>query len=549
MLEAGHHSELETTEIPDPLEVTGLRKLWTLALPAVALSGASAVVFVAVLAFLMHDREMQELFVLPDHKGFVVSLVAALLSWGIVFACRRRPGRSWPRWWCLFLAVANTALCILPVWVRESSRLDALAMAGLAAAVTLLPRLFKVRPDSVWVQRGAPLSLLLVLGVVLPGVGWTGQGIVSRKKADVEGAIDQLRLWTTEVQEVSRYDWNRLEAETAAASETVDRLDPVQPKDLLRNSQLWQEAAILGMDDKLSDAASDLADAAVAGLHPERVSRVSLFREPAFFWDPATRRWQAGLRFPAASEVVERYHQEVKRIFDEIEPGQQAPASRAWIDLKQHYSSAKETLTQHLQAQAGRWTDGWVVYELLGRSKPPLVDLFQTSLTGDGEDVLRPADLPRLMEITVRDVEERRRLKDCRDTGRYYHDSREYLRVDCYSYLPRQNGAGAELRAEMRLVYQAHCYYCSLSSYQSPVEIYFLFPIPRGTDPGRYRREVMVDLGNAVRSASAASFSYQDLSGSAASGFRVGRNIVVMPTPSEEEIVDHRALVVRAWRR
>lgn len=551
MLEAGHR-ELET-EIPDPLEASGFRRLWTLSLPAVALSAASAVVFVLVPAFLMHDREMQELFVLPGRTGLALALVAALLAWGIVLTCRRRPGRPWPRWWCLFLALVNTALCILGLRIQESSVLDALSVAGLAAAVTLVPRLVKLRPDSSWVQLIAPLSFLGVLLVVLPAVAWTGQRTVNAKRACVEEAIAQLRRWTTEVQEVSRLGWARLEADPDAVGKVVDRLELVQPQGLLANARLWHEAAILGRDGELAAAAAGLADAAVVGLHPDQVPRVSTFQEPAVFWSTSSRRWETGLAFPPASEVAGRYHQQIGRIFDEVEPEGSPPTSRAWIDLKQHCSDAKETLRQQLRSQEGTWTDGWAVYrvpshkELLGRSEIPLVDLLQTSMAGGDEGLLRPADLPNLMRVTLHEVETQRRLQGCRDTGRYFNGSYQHFRIDCYAYLPQKRGLGAELRVEMRLVYAAGCRYCTLRYSQYPEEVYFLFPIPDDVDSKQYERKVMIDLMNAVRAVSSVPVSVWDLSGSAENGFRIG-DIRVNRSRPEELPGGQRALVVRAVR-
>ena len=187
----------------------------------------------------------------------------------------------------------------------------------------------------------------------------------------------------------------------------------------------------------------------MAGLDPDKVPLVSTFQEPAIFWNTDSDRWEIGLAFPPASEVVGLYHQEIGRIFDEVELEGAPPASHAWVDLKQHCSAAKEMLRQHLHDQEGTWTDGWAVYRvpsheaLLARSEIPLVDLLQTSMTGGGEDALRPADLPNLMRLTLRDVEERHRLQGCRETGRYSRGFFQYFRLDCYSYLPRKCGPGS----------------------------------------------------------------------------------------------------------
>lgn len=517
------HRETQT-RLPDPLAGTGFLNIGTWALPAVALSVASAGVFLVVVLFLQHDLEIRSFFILPRAASLPLAACATALAWIIVLQCRRRPGRPLPRLWALALAILNSATALLVLAFPRSSWANALLIAGLSAAVTLLPRLSKLRPDSGMVPLVAPLAFIGVLLLVLPSAWMTGRTITDKNRSRVDEVIRQLRLWTTEIREVGGFDWSQLEEAPDVAAQAVGRLAPIRAGALLGEADLWRQATILGKEDDLTAAATELVDATVTGFNPERVPKVSSLEEPAVYWDTYDGRWEASLAFPKASEVVGRYHQELGRIFAELDADVVLTESQGSVALKQHCSVKKNELRNSLEAQMKTWVDNWAVFlvpnhgELLGRSEVSLVDLLQTPMTAGGTPALRPADLPRLLSLPLWTARERSAgAPGCRALEYDYKES-SFFRLDCYSYAPQPGGLGADLRIEVRLVYRLDG-----KPADGPIEVYFLFPVLAAGSES-LDQALMADLANAVRKASGADIRGNDLGGSVTTGFRVIQN-------------------------
>ena len=95
----------------------------------------------------------------------------------------------------------------------------------------------------------------------------------------------------------------------------------------------------------------------------------------------------------------------------------------------------------------------------------------------------------------------------------------EYFRLDCYSYAPRSEGTGADLRVEMRLVYHSEPHGW-LQSGATPSEVFFHFLVPAGSDDDKFREEVMTALAATTREGNAEVRSI-DRGGSAAGGFDI----------------------------
>jgi hypothetical protein len=573
----GAHAELQD-ELPEPLASTGVWNVGALALPAVMLSTCSAVVFALVLFFLRIGSR-QELFVLPFPGTFVTGAIAAVISWVIALKCRRRPGRLWPRVWALALAFMNSAVALLGLVFHDRSWALALAVAGFAAAATLVPRLAKLRPDSLMVQWVAPLSVLMILLLILPTSCVVRRTITRKTEQRVDQRIQEFRLWTMQVHEATVFDWRQMEESPEAAANAIAKLKKLTFKGEVDDVEVWRAAAVLGKDAELEVAMRGLTVEVVAGLAPERVPRVSDLRQAAIRWDDQDKRWRRDAQFPVLSEITGSYYGELGRMFEELESQDVSAASAKLVDYREHYAAQRDELRNHLNAVATTWADNWAAYRvphhdaLIGRKQAPLSDVLRASFIGSEEESFAPGQLFQLTALPLQ------RLKtmaqgapgceggesSARDphTGQsrapgcqcqnFEEKGREYFRLDCYSYVPRTAGTGADLRVEMRLVYRSAGR--RLDRHSVPAEIYFHFLIPDGVDSDQFHDAVMTDLAAAARQfLNGGSLRSTDRGGSVAGGFVMeqGNTAVWVLRPVvvvlNGLIPEPRALLVRVVR-
>lgn len=534
------HSESESA-LPEPLTGQGVWSLTTFALPSSQLSFASAAIYFVALAFLETGGMERSLFVLPFPGTACLAAVAAALAWTIAVRCRRRPGRIWPRIWALCLACLNSVAVIAGLIFWDRPWPLTLAVAGLAAVATLTPRLMTLRPDSPLVQRVAPISMIAVAVAILPTTCAVRRAITNQTAQRVGQQIEQIRLWTTAVREVTNYDWRRLEESPDAAAQVVARLKDLSFRKSVNDIEVWRSAAILGKDAELSSAVQQLSDEVTAGFAPERVPRVSTLKEPAVRWDGTNRRWERYSRFAGLSGVTGTYHQELGRLFFELESQNTSGEHVKLVEYQQHYASNRQTLKRHLDEISSSWTDNWAVFQIreqarvTGRNNVPLHDLLQSPLLYDDQESLAPGDLQRLTTLRLAEVKQLARGSPGCDGGdaslprhptgcrclNFEENQYEYYRLDCYSYTPAQKAAGAELRIEMRVVYQS-AWLAPLDDWTLPAEIYFHFLVPSGEDRDKYRESVMAGLADAARAESPRiDLRATDRGGSVAGGFSV----------------------------
>ncbi|HEX2835315.1 MAG TPA: hypothetical protein VHW00_20035 [Thermoanaerobaculia bacterium] len=512
------HIETETA-LPEPLAANGIWALTTFALPSAQLSVASAAIYFVVFLFLQAGGRDQHLFVLPWPGAACVAAIAAALSWGIAARCRHRPGRVWPRVWALILAALTSLATILGVIFHERSWVLSLSVAGLAAAATLAPRLLKLRPDNALVQRIALLSMVVIAVLILPSACAARRAIAKQTEERVERRIQQLRIWTQEIDEIIAYDWARFEENPEAAKTMAARLANLHFKGSLEDLELWNSAATLGRDAELLSALQQLNDKVVAGFEPSRVPRVSTLREPAVRWDSVDRRWQSYSQFTPLSEVTGSYHKELGRLFSELGTKHSNVGNGNLVAYGRHYAENRRVVKEYLDRMSGTWADHWAAFkapsELTGRDKPSLHDVLRAPFLSDMETRFTPGDLARVSSLSLErakllarglpgcaggaqlSAEARQaRANGCRCVN-FEERRREYYRLDCYSYGPAQEGLGAELRIEMRVVYESP-YARALSLRTVPSEIYFHFLIPEGIPADQYRETVMTELLSAA---------------------------------------------------
>lgn len=561
---SGHNAL--NTPWPDPLAGTGLWNIGAMALPAPMLSICSALVFAIVVVYLRSGGATQELFVLPWHTAFAIAAASAGVAWLIVFRCRQRPGRLGPRLWALSLAAANSLIAVLTLVARNASWSLTLAVAGLSAAIALAPRLLKVRPDSPMVQRIAPISLLILL-VTVPSSCAVRKAIAGKTEERVDRRIQQLRLWTMDVKEVAGFGWVRMEDAPEGAKRGIEKLRALRFVNQESDAELWRSAAILGKDDELATAQQELTEAVVAALAPDRVPRVSTLKEPAVRWNQEQARWEAYSQFAGLSEITGGYYSELGRLFAELESTDETIVQPAIVTYRGHYAGQRKLLAEYLDQTASTWTDNWGPFRvpnvgvLIGRERMPLDAVLRAPfLTSDGltlaagqlaQLAAMPAERMQAMACGGRDTAART-APGCRCQS-YEHGEREYVRLDCYSYRPRAEGTGAELRVEMRLVYQSE-EGRRVHDGATPSEIYFHFLVPQGKGSDNFREEVMTSLAAAVR-ASGGNVRASGIGGSVVDGFVIEQDGGVVrvyrpaPGPLRGLTPELDALIVRAIPR
>jgi hypothetical protein len=545
---------------PDPLQPTGPWDLGAWALPATTLSMASAAVFALVLAFLQHDHRMRTLFLLPFPWGIGAAVAAAALAWWLAARCRTRPGRRLaPRIWMLILTAVTSAAAagvLIEGSTPSSSWLHALVVAGLAAALTLSPRLLRLHPDHPMLRYVAPLSLVATLLLVPPAAFGVGRLAVAGAQRRLDDRIGEIKQAAALVRQVSSYSWNRLAEDPAAGSRQVEKLHGLRFAGTLDEANLWRAAAILEREDDLADAVKELLSALGEGLNDRRAPRLSGLAEPSLYWDRTARQWQASTAFNRCSAVIGAYHYEIGRLLLEVAVASPPSGSPARQELAAVARRQRGEVARGLRTVAATWADNWVVFEVPGHAevvegdREPLATVLTLPLV-PGRPGVAAGDLEHLTRLPLGAAREMAaNAPGCR--LRSYDDlDRSLVRVDCYSYAPRAEDTGAELSAELRLVYRS-APHGELSARAAPEEVYFLFPMPSTTSVAGFRQEVMGALAAAAQRREGMAAECLTGSGALADGFRLPAGEggpVIVHRPRLLHLAQSRdALEVRALR-
>src|SRR4029077_18923662 len=310
--------------------------------------------------------------------------------------------------------------------------------------------------------------------------------------------IAELSREAGEVREISAFIGSTSPEKREDALRQMQRLQALPLEQWLPDRYLWQGAALLGQDGQLAAAYREMLDALVAGMDPAHTPKLW---QPQFLWDHDSRLWKRDPEFPRLSATVAGYHARTGQIFQRLAPPE--GDSGVLRDLAAFYNERKQEADGRLAALAKTWNEDWVpplvasVRAEAGPPLSPLAELLRRPLPPDGS--LRPASLERLLDLPIARAEI---LADpAKGCGKrpYQEDNFQYFRIDCYAYAarPAPDPPGADLRIEMRIVYQWEPGQPT-SRRALPGEIYFIFPVPSGTDPTQYRADVMQAFASAV---------------------------------------------------
>jgi len=256
------HEESQT-DIPNPLRTSFWFYAGMRTIPANALSLASLLALGVILVLLQRNEGMRSLFVLPFPIAPVIG-IAAIIAWIIVYTCRQRPGRHWPRYWALLLAILASLVTVtstLPVPTNTLPLLHAASLAIVAAVITLLPRLLKLRPDSPWLQRIAPLHMLVVVGAIVLFSTYFQHQVVDGPIRQVNDHLDRITQTTATLEAIAQFDWHHVTTTTDTAIAAIARLEAVDSSQLIDAPEVWRQARRLGHEQQLTGVVRELIDA------------------------------------------------------------------------------------------------------------------------------------------------------------------------------------------------------------------------------------------------------------------------------------------------
>lgn len=486
--------------LPDPLSGFGRLNVVAWALPATMLSSASIAVLLIVLAFLQRSHEMRSLFILPFASSWL-ALPAAALAWLVAVCCRGRPGRNFPRYWSLGLAMLTTLVAVVCLTdlakpVLRVSFQHALAVACLAAVLVLLPRLVRVRPDSSLVQRLAPASLLLVLVIVLPAAYFTGQQVVTSQGERIDRRLSQLQQWKADVREITAYDWSSMAQDPEGAAGRVKRLESLSFEGVMKAPGLWEAAAALDREEELKQEYMELVGALVEGADEARAPKLSDLKPS----DPG---------FPTLKGLPGEYHRHLGRLFLELEAASSKDGPAALAELSPRVEEQRKKFQDRLKALAKSLPGVAVVDEVPKEIVPEevremgLADLLALPLASTSSGDLPPAaDLPKLMSLTLSAGEPLARgVSNCTATGRYLLEAngdREYLHLQCSAYSAHEGDPEAEVRLEVQVLYESERF-TKLTAGAAPASVLYRFPVEEGASAAGFRGEVVRDLETAFK--------------------------------------------------
>lgn len=505
------NSNKDYRKFPDPLDKGKWFNIGLWAPPAIMLSWVSLLAGVIIFWFLQRGS-LQTCFTVQNWDGFAnpqsvlmgFAVAACLLVWWIVVKCGRRPGTFWPHLWAPLLAISTTIATIMQIhrlidksaavfWLSES-RLDAFTIACIAATIALSPRLLRLYPDSHWVERVAPVSLLGVLAVFIPAMYFIAGDItaIQDKKFNIE--LKNLRETTTAL--------TRCNGDGESCSDKLDRV----ASSLLNNSEA-QSCSQESIDAKnreqqLAEAKNKLLDIFVVtslqklGLqidsaaknqtidpninlndlqkwlqqaeHQQRITAngaiyqtyqnllktviATLDQAPVLNESPVKTEdskdgpWPENPYFPDTSNQVIAYYRSVSDLFNKMG----ALVEGKVPDLQTVYQEAQSDWNKYLQKMENNWSTHWLapyLTENTNRTLQPLTNVLGMPVLGTHS----VNNIGGLFKLGKQDVIQGISKANC--IKKLSEKKENTFSYQCRTYITNAKG-DAELRVDFRLLYE-----------------------------------------------------------------------------------------------
>jgi len=468
--------------------------------PAETLTVASVLVALAGASWLFRNDVVKTLFRF-SFDAIWLAVPGALLALAITLIAAPRPGSWWPRIWALALTAFCTAVAVWGVVdriksERASPQVHALSFIGLMAALALAPRLLRIYPYSAWVQHIAAVSLVWSLALCLWGAIVAEKKVIREESARIEKSIQDLNALASDVRKTTTFGWSKRGDQSGAARQ-IEALKKITLTGSLPDSYVWLGAGLLDKQEALQHAVSTVLDAVGEAVLNPQGPKHSLARVRAE--DRNASRWRMDSGFSRSGKLVADYYREVTRLQRELDAN--LPSSPA----KDQYDAQRREYDRRLQSFSSNLGEKWIA-DLAANDKE--VAPWQKLLEGRFEgqpyrlgDVwqwksLSWSDARSLLghpgcatEPVTYSVPEIERVADPNETSGYREVTvtYNYRRVECYVYRTPATQDGAEIAAELHLMYKLG----SSRGYNAPFSVSFYFEPPPGVEASQFQGELM----------------------------------------------------------
>jgi hypothetical protein len=533
-----------------PTESRGLDRWLLWGLPATTLSVASMVALVAVFAALQLEPRLRTLFRIPVPEA--VAALGALAAWVVTLAGGSRPGRVFPRLWALTLALLGTLVVPGALWppLAKTSWVHALACAVLSAAAILVVRLVHIRPQS-WLMRGAgALGLALVTASVILSSAVIAPWAIERREARVAVEVLALEARAAALRKLAE-ELPEAMIDPAAAEGVSRRVQAISSPGL-PDLHLWREALVLGREEELAAAVASLLEVSGQVLADPRSPGLGGLGEPVVRWDRPGQRWVESANLVPASRAMGNVFLQLGEFMSSLGEGLAQWPEPVRATLEPVFQRERDRVLAGARSWRSSWSGGWLVERLPEelRGDPRGTDLASVlDHDLDPEHPARRASDPwDLMHLTVRDSRAlAERSPDCQ-LRVYSEEGKAYRCLDCDAFEAAEGDAGARLRVEIRLVYEAPLTDQPLEGRWLPAEVYYLFPVPAGNRSTIYRSFVAKNLQDAFARRSAGHLYTRDRGAPVEEGFLLrwgGRVLAFSPAEDRPFLDGQRVIEVR----
>ncbi len=469
------------------------------ALPAQTISFGAWFVFLAALIYLERSVLVRSLFRLP-FRPIYLAAPAAALAWVIGAICARRPGRNLPRWLALFLSLSATAIAMWAVvdpWFVPRGRplVHVLTIASAMAVAVQSVRLVRIRPSSWLVQQISLMAVALVLLVGLPSIYFVESKVVRDEQDLVSARIEELSRLAEHVRQITTFQWKRAADDLAEAQRRLDAISRVEIPLWITDNYLWRAADLLGRSDELRKSTETLIEVVSEATDRAEGPRLTV---PQHRYNLLAHQWEMYPSFPTLAHITVGYYRVMSTLHAQARDRVALlDESRATRSVKAHFVPTQLEASPP-NSSATDWETGWLAPILTPASSPSpaslSVNLRRRLATQSGTSI-SGAHIADLLVMT-KQAAESLGSGPCRASS-YKEESYAYFRVDCDAYTLTENSTSAQLLAEVRLVYRRPAG-SKVQRNDLPHSLFYMFPVPHGTDLAAYQQQVMQELNDAV---------------------------------------------------